>query len=57
MQNTTFLTNFEDQFGLHPLIIVLDPNMCAPWYICVLASSQTLVVNWQNYSFYIIPLY
>ena len=48
MQNTTFLTNFEDQFGLHPPIIVLDPNVCAAWYICVLASSQTLVVNWQN---------
>ena len=28
--------------------LFLDPNMCGFWYICILASSQTLVVNWQN---------
>ena len=26
----------------------LDTIMCGFWYICILASSQTLVVNYQN---------
>ena len=28
--------------------LFLDPNMCGFWYICMLASSQTLVVNWKS---------
>ena len=29
-------------------VIFLNPNMCGFLYIRMLASSQTLVVNWQN---------
>ena len=29
-------------------LFFLAPNMCGIWYICMLASSQTLVDNWQN---------
>ena len=39
---------FEDHFGLHASVIFLDPNMWYFWYICILPSSQILVVNWQN---------
>ena len=42
------LTNFEDRFGLRALVIVLDSNMCGFLFIYTLASSQTLVINWQN---------
>ena len=42
------LTNFEDHFGLRASIIFLDSNMCGFLFIWTLASSQTLVVNWQN---------
>ena len=42
------LTNFEDRFRLHASDIFLDSNMCGFLFICTLASSQTLVVNWQN---------
>ena len=42
------LTNFEDRFGLRASVISLDFNMCGFLFICTLASSQTIVVNWQN---------
>ena len=42
------LTYFEDRFGLSASVIFLDSNMCGLLFICTLASSQTLVVNWQN---------
>ena len=42
------LTDFEDRFGLGASVIFIDSNMCAFLFICTLASSQTLVVNWQN---------
>ena len=32
-------TNFEDHF---------TPNMCGILFVCTLASTQTLLVNWQN---------
>ena len=41
-------TNFEDRFGLRASVIFLDSNMCGFLFMCTLASSQTLVVNWQN---------
>ena len=41
------LINFEDRFGLRASVIFLDSNMCV-LFIYPLASSQTLVVNWQN---------
>ena len=46
------LTNFEDHFGLHASVIFLDPNMCDFLHICMLAWSQILMVNWQNYLYY-----
>ena len=42
-------TNFKDRFGLRASVIFLDSNMCGFLFMCTLASSQTLVVNWQNY--------
>ena len=42
------LKNFEDRFGLRASVIFLDSNMCGFPFICTVASSQTLVVNWQN---------
>ena len=48
---TTYpLTNFEDSFGLCASVIFLDSKMCGFLFICTLrlASSQNLVVNWQN---------
>ena len=42
------LINFEDHFGLHASVIFLDSNMCGFLFMCTLASSQTLVVKWQN---------
>ena len=42
------LTNFEDRFGLCAPVIILDSNICGFLFICKLASSQTLVVHWQN---------
>ena len=42
------LSNFEERFGLCALVIFLYSNMCDFMFICTLASSQTLVVNWQN---------
>ena len=42
------LTKFEDRFGLHASVIFLDSNICGFLSICTLASSQNLVVNWQN---------
>ena len=46
------LTNFEDRFGLHDSAIILDSNMRGFLFICTLANSHTLVVNWQNCSYY-----
>ena len=45
-----FLAQFEDHFGLHATVI-LDPNMCGFFNICMLVWSQTLVVNQKNYLF------
>ena len=45
------LTNFQDRLGLRASVIFLDSNMCGFLFICTLASSQTLVVNWQNLLF------
>ena len=45
------LTNFEDCFGLRAPVIFLDSNMCGFLFMCTLASSETLVVNYQNYLF------
>ena len=45
------LTNFEDRLGLCASVIFLDSNMCSFLFICTLASSQILVVNWRNYLF------
>ena len=42
------LTNFEDRFGLCASAIFLDSNTCGFLFISTLASTQTLVVNWQN---------
>ena len=42
------LTNFEDCVGLRASVIFLYSNMCGFLFICTLASSQTLVVKWQN---------
>ena len=42
------LTNLEDSFGLRASVMFLDSNMCGFLFIWTLASSQTLVVNWQN---------
>ena len=42
------LTNFEHRFGLRASVIFLDSTMCGFLVIWTLASSQTLVVNWQN---------
>ena len=42
------LTIFEDRFGLRASVIILDSDMCGFLFICTLASSQTLVVSWQN---------
>ena len=36
--------------------LFLDPNMCGFLHIYMLLWFQNLVVNWQNYFFYIIPL-
>ena len=41
-------TTFENRFGLRASVNFLDSNMCGFLFICTLASSQTLVVNWQN---------
>ena len=43
------LTNSEDRIGLRASVIFLDSSMVDFLVICLLASSQTLVVNWQNY--------
>ena len=49
MKNTITTHKFEDRFGLHVSVIFLDStNMCGILSICTLASSQTLVANWQN---------
>ena len=40
------LTDFEDRFGLRASVIVLESNMCLFLFICTLARSPTLVVNW-----------
>ena len=42
------LTKFEDCVGLRASVIFLYSNMCGFLFICTLASSQTLVVKWQN---------
>ena len=42
------LINFEDCFGLCASVIFLDTNVCGFLFICTLAGSQTLVVNWHN---------
>ena len=42
------LTNFEDPFGLRASVSFLDSVMCCFLFIWTLASSQTLMVNWQN---------
>ena len=42
------LADFEERFGLRESVIFLDSNMCGFLFIWTLASSQTLVVNWQS---------
>ena len=42
------LTYFEDRFGLRASVNFLDSNVCGFLFICTLASSQTVVVVWQN---------
>ena len=42
------LTNFEKRFELRASVYFLDSNMCGFLFIWTLASSQTLVVHWQN---------
>ena len=42
------LTNFEDRFGLCASSYFLDSSICGFLVICTLASSQNLVINWQN---------
>ena len=42
------LINFEDRFRLRDSVIFLNSNMSGFLFICAQASSQILVVNWQN---------
>ena len=42
------LTNFKNRFGLRASVIFLDFKVYDFLFICTLANSQILVVNWQN---------
>ena len=46
------LRNFEDRLGLRASLIFLDSNMRGFLFISTMARSETLVVNWQNCSYY-----
>ena len=39
------LTNFEDHFGLHVSVVILDSNMGSFLFICTLASSQWNIIK------------
>ena len=45
------LTHFEGRFGLRASVIYWASNIYCFLFFCTLASSQTLVVNWQNFLF------
>ena len=42
------LTTVEDHFGLRASVISVDCNIYGFLFICTLASSLNLVVNWHN---------
>ena len=40
------LTNFEDHFGLHGSVILLDPNMCGlGTFVCCFDQLAELIVH------------
>ena len=47
---TGYATHFENHLDCMPQLF-FRPDMCGFWYVCMLDSSQTPVVNWQTYLF------